>query len=129
MATEIEVTGTVDAHIDVVDEGNTIFDVLATQARERTTSELRTTAVGFAVNAALILWYHPGLVWLAAGFGAMSAYGVWGLTDRLLSENLPQRGSRLIAKLVGKSAAIAGSAAALVAVFQFMAAALANWHH
>src|SRR6478609_3646476 len=95
-ASEIEVTGRVATDIDAVDEGTTIFDVLAHQARERTTSELRTTAVGFAVNASLILWYHPGVSWLAAAFGAMSAYGVWGLADRYLSEETKNRASMFV---------------------------------
>ena len=128
-ASEIEVTGRVETDIDVVDEGATIFDVLANQARQRTTSELRTTAVGFAVNASLILWYHPGLSWLGAAFGAMSAYGVWGLADRLLAEQPSNRSSFIVAKLLRRSAGIGGSIAGLLAVFQFMAAALANWHH
>jgi hypothetical protein len=128
-ATEIEVTSAVDTQIDVVDEGSTIFDVLANQARGRTTSELRTTAVGFAVNSALILWYHPGVSWLAAAFAAMSAYGVWGLADRFLSEEPSSRVSTIVAKILRRSAAIGGSAAALLTVFWFMAAALINWHH
>lgn len=128
-ASEIEVIGRVDTDIDVVDEGQTIFDVLAHQARERSTSELRTTAVGFAVNASLILWYHPSLSWVGAAFAAMSAYGVWGLADRLLAEQPSSRSSRVVARLLRRSAAIGGSVAGLLSVFQFMAAALANWHH
>ena len=128
-AGEIEVTERVDVDIDVVEERNTIFAVLANQARGRTTSELRTTALGFAVNASLILWYHPTLSWLGAAFGAMSAYGVWGLADRLLAEQPSSRSSLMIAKVLRRAAGIGGSIAGLLAVFQFMAAALANWHH
>lgn len=123
MATEIEVSGVIDGHLDAVDEGQTIFDVLADQARERTTSELRTTAVGFAVNAALILWYHPGLSWLGAAFAAMSAYGVWGLADRLNDETT-SRGSRIVARILRRASAIGGTLAALFSAFWFMAAAL-----
>jgi hypothetical protein len=130
-ASEIEVAGRVDTDIDVVDEGKTIFDVLANQARERSTSELRTTAVGFAVNASLILWYHPSLSWLGAAFGAISAYGVWGLADRLRSEELTgentDRGSVLFTSGLRLGAAIAGSTAGLYAAFKFMAVALGHW--
>src|SRR5690349_9968346 len=130
-ASEIEVTGRVDTDIDVAHEGQTIFDVLANQARERSTSELRTTAIGFAVNASLILWYHPSLSWLAAAFGAISAYGVWGLADRLRNQELARddgdRGSVLFTSGLRVSAAIAGSTAGLYAAFKFMAVALGHW--
>src|SRR4051794_9413390 len=88
-ATEVEVAGVIDTHIDdVTEREENVFAVLARQARGRTTSELRTTAVGCAVNATLLLVYHPSLSWIAAAFGAASAYGVWGLADRLGSDEL-----------------------------------------
>src|SRR5215813_7835758 len=65
---------------------DTVFSVLAAQARARTTTELRTTALGCAVSAGLLFWQHPTWSWLASSFLAASAYGTWGLIDRALPD-------------------------------------------
>ena len=108
-----------------------VFDVLAAQARARTRSELRTTALGCGVNAALIWWQFPRLSWLAAAFMAASAYGFWGLIDRAVDESeRPTHHDRgLTEQLIGfrGMAAVMGSGAALWAAFSFMRAALGGW--
>jgi len=109
----------------------TVFGVLAAQARGRTTSELRTTAIGCGVNAALIWWQYPRLSWLAAAFVAASAYGLWGLVDRAVGDaqraSHPDRGRT--EQLIGFRgiAIVAGTGAALWSAFNFMAVALGGW--
>lgn len=99
--TEVEVTTPVDATIDdAPEEGKTVFAVLANQARERSTSELRTTALGCAVNAGLLFVYHPKLSWLAWAFVAASSYGIWGLADRVASNLKHDRESRIGARIL-----------------------------
>ena len=69
------------------ESADTVFSVLATQARSRTAAELWTTAIGGAVNAILLLWQHPNLSWLIGGFTAVAAYGAWGLADRAVERS------------------------------------------
>lgn len=109
-----------------------LFVILARNARERSPMELWTTAVGGAVNTAFIWWQFPGLHWLAAGFGAVAAYGIGGLSERLLATNAndQQRGWRDKALIAVRSVALAGGLVAAVgAVLGFMAAALGGWQH
>jgi len=95
--------------------------------------ELWTTAVGGVVNTAFIWWRFPGLHWLAAGFGAVAAYGVGGLCERLLAarttdDNSPRWRGRFLVTI--RSIALAGGlGAAALAVLGFMAAALGGWQH
>lgn len=105
-----------------------VFSVLGEQARSRSRGGLWTTTVGGVINAALVLWQHPSLSWLAAGFLAAAAYGGWGLLDRFLAA----RSARPDAADVADDAlpemrtliAVVGTAAAAWAVFGFIAAAL-----
>jgi hypothetical protein len=110
-----------------------LFVILARNARERSPMELWTTAVGGVVNTAFIWWQFPALHWLAAGFGAVAAYGIGGLSERLLaarsSEQRPSRW-RDAALVTVRSLALAGGlTAAVAAVLGFMAAALGGWQH
>ena len=109
-----------------------LFVILARNARERSPMELWTTAVGGAVNTAFIWWQFPALRWLAAGFAAVAAYGIGGLSERLLAvraddSNAGWRGKALVA--VRSIALVGGLAAAAGAVLGFMAAALGGWQH
>ena len=122
-----------EAPVVVSKPADTVFSVLAAQARARTTIELRTTALGCAVSAGLLFWQHPGWSWLASAFLAASAYGTWGLLDRALADELlrerPDAGTLGFLRGWRKVATVIGSAAALYTVFQFMAAALDGWRH
>jgi hypothetical protein len=128
-----EELGVVDLSADAeIEADGNIFQVLACQARTRTTSELRLTAFGGLVNAILLV-PHPALSWLAAGFAATGAYGLWGLLDaaarrRLSTDESPRA---TIKQLIGLRdlTAILGTGAALWAVLAFMAATFSNWHH
>ena len=110
-----------------------LFVILARHARERSPMELWTTAVGGVVNTAFIWWRFPALHWLAAGFGAVAAYGIGGLSERLLATRADDgrpsrwRGTALVA--VRTLALAGGLAAAAGAVLGFMAAALGGWQH
>ena len=128
---EIEVRTPVDAAIDDTrEEGKTVFAVLATDARQRSRSELRTTALGCALNAGLIFVYHPRLSWLAWAFVVASMYGVWGLADRVVRSATHDAASRVGASLVRMTAVAGGSGAALWAVWRLMRALLGPglWH-
>lgn len=110
-----------------------LFVILARNARERSPMELWTTAVGGAVNTAFIWWRLPGVHWLAAGFGAVAAYGIGGLCERLLatreSDDASARWRRPLLLTVRSIALVGGLGAAALAVFGFMAAALGGWQH
>lgn len=122
-----------EAKVVTVKPADTVFSVLAAQARARTTTELRTTALGCAVSAGLLFWQHPALSWLASAFLAASAYGTWGLLDRaLVDESVrehPDPGTTRFLRGWRKVAVVIGSGAALYTVFRFMAAALGGWQH
>src|SRR5215510_10919308 len=75
-----------ESSVAVSQPADTVFSVLAAQARARTPTELRTTALGCAVSAGLLFWQHPAFSWLASGFLAASAYGTWGLLDRAMRD-------------------------------------------
>src|SRR5262245_48204093 len=111
----------------------TVFSVLAAQARARTTTELRTTALGCAVSAGLLFWQHPAFSWLASAFLAASAYGTWGLLDRAFADESrrekPDAGTIGFLRGWRRVAVVIGSSAALYTVFRFMAAALDGWRH
>src|SRR3954469_6671948 len=66
--------------------GETLNEVLATQARSRTRLELWAGTMVGAANAVLIWTRFPSLRWLAAGFAATACYGAWGLIDQKLAE-------------------------------------------
>jgi hypothetical protein len=110
-----------------------LFVILARNARERSPMELWTTAIGGIVNTAFIWWRFPALHWLAAGFGAVAAYGIGGLCERLLAaRSASEAGSRwhdraLVA--LRSIAVVGGTSAAALAVLGFMAAALKGWQH
>jgi len=110
-----------------------VFVVLARQAHSRDGTELWMTALGGSVNATLVWLQHPKLHWLAAGFVAVAAYGIWGLADRAIASR-PPRDLFLAVKrdlLIGiRGLAVpAGVLAAILAVGGFMAAALGGWNH
>ena len=132
-AGELEVPQVTAPTTKVEPRDETVFDVLTRQARRRTTWELRTTAIGCAFNAMLLVVYHPSLTWLASAFAAASAYGVWGLADRLRlveeEKESPDRRSLGFLRVMRFSATVGGSAAALWAAFRLMAAALGGWQH
>jgi hypothetical protein len=69
------------------------------------------------MNAALLWSQFPGLHWLASAFGAVAAYGAWGLVDRTC-------GSRISGRLIRAVTGVAGWSAALFAIINFMSAAL-----
>ncbi len=110
-----------------------LFVILARHARERSPRELWTTALGGVVNTAIIWWQFPALHWLAAGFSAVAAYGIGGLSERLLATRDIEghasrwRGMALVA--VRTIAVVGGVTAAVAAVLGFMAAALGGWQH
>ena len=132
-AGELDVPQTTAPAPSVQEREENVFDVLARQARRRSTSELRTTAVGCAFNAMLLVVYHPSLTWLASAFAAASAYGVWGLSDRLRlieeEKESPNRATLRFLRVMRLGASVGGSAAALWAAFRLMAAALGGWQH
>jgi hypothetical protein len=105
-----------------------VFTVLRDQARSRSRGGLWTTAVGGALNAALVWWQSPALSWLAAGFLSAAAYGSWGLLDRFLAErdDRPNAGGLTGDALPEMRTLIVllGTAAAAWAVVGFSAAAL-----
>ena len=114
-------------------EESNVFRVLGAQARTRSLAQLWVAAVGGAVDAGLLWWRHPMLVWLAAGCAAVAAYGVWGLLDRGIGtrSTRSRTSHELVAQLsaLRDLTAVAGTAAALWAVLSFMAVALGNWNH
>ncbi|HEX3868215.1 MAG TPA: hypothetical protein VHV78_15735 [Gemmatimonadaceae bacterium] len=119
--------------VDAPDADGSIFSLLARQARTRGTSDLWITAAGGAMNAALVWYQYPKLHWLAAGFAAVAAYGVWGVADRALAHRRDENAGDGIVNwmLIGtRSLAIpVGLIAALGAAGAFMAAALGGWQH
>lgn len=62
-----------------------VFAVLADQARARSDWELVATAAGAALDA-VIIDQRLGLWWVSAVFVAISAYGWWGVCDRVMDE-------------------------------------------
>jgi len=122
-----------EAPVVVSKPADTVFSVLAAQARARTMTELRTTALGCAVSAGLLFLQDSAWSWLASGFLAASAYGTWGILDRALrDESLrehPDRGTIRFLRGWRQVAVVMGSGAALYTVFRFMAAALDGWRH
>lgn len=116
--------GTELAPADAPDEeGETLFSVLAQQARSRNRTELWLTAGGGAVDGAAIALQYPSLYWLAATFAAVGAYGAWGLADQAVRESTRPR----LARVVARAAQVVGVAAAIGAVGAFMLSALGTW--
>jgi hypothetical protein len=109
-------------------EGESLHEVLATQARDRTTLELSAGALVGAANAAVIWLRFPSVHWLAAGFAATASYALWGLADRKLAtlDQSPddQRRSRTLMRMARFAAGAVGWTAALFAVGAFLTAAL-----
>jgi hypothetical protein len=120
------------SELQTTSSDESLFVILARNARERSPTELWTTAVGGAVNTTFIWWQFPGLRWLAAGFAAVAAYGIGGLSERLLAARARDRdagwrGKALVA--IRSAALVGGLGAAIGAVLGFMAAALGGWNH
>lgn len=87
-----------------------------------------TSAIGGGINTALIWAHFPSFHWLAGGFAAVAAYGIWGLLDRQLSilylQNTEEPTARRFLVLTRGAAAVGGWAAAAFAVASFLTAAL-----
>jgi hypothetical protein len=119
------------AIVDPGSESETVFTVLAAQARSRTRAGLWTTTIGGALNAGLIAWQYPSLLWLAAGCLAVAAYGGWGLVDRAIQArversinvDVPENALPELRWLI----AVVGTGSALVAAVTFMRWALGAW--
>ena len=120
----------VDVHPE---QDETLFVVLARQARGRSSAELWTTAIGGAVNATLLGLLVPGMSWLATAFLCVAAYGAWGLTDRSASDIMPgtaREHDRLEHRRVLRGAfAGIGVVSAVWTMLAFMASALSGWNH
>jgi hypothetical protein len=115
------------------EQDETLFAVLARQARGRSSAELWMTAVGGAVNATLLALLVPGLSWLATAFLCVAAYGAWGLADRSASDIMPgaaHEQDRLRHRRVLRGVfASVGVASAVWTMLAFMASALSGWNH
>jgi hypothetical protein len=109
-------------------DGESLHEVLATRARDRTTLELTAGALVGAVNAAVIWLRFPSAHWLAAGFAATMSHALWGLADRelsLLNKTLDAtRFSRILMRFVRFGAGAAGWIAAIFAIATFLTAGL-----
>lgn len=120
------------SELSTTGKDESLFVILSRHARERSPMELWTTAVGGAVNAGFFWLQYPALRWLAVGFAAVAAYGIGGLSERLLAasgsdQNAGWRNKALVA--LRSVALVGGLAAAAGAVLGFMAAALGGWQH
>jgi hypothetical protein len=108
--------------------GETLNEVLATQARDRGKVELWAGTIVGAANAGFMWARFPSLHWLAAGFAATACYGAWGLIDRKLSaideSNADTRVMRILMRLGRFATGAAGWICALFAVAAFLTAAL-----
>jgi hypothetical protein len=111
------------------EDSPSIFSILATQARTHTRPELWMTALGGATNVTLLYAQYPRLIWLAAGFAAVTSYGVWGLADGMLDERADRPVPVEVISLLSIRAAVGtiGIGAALFAVAGFMRAMLGTW--
>lgn len=115
------------------EQDETLFVVLARQARGRSSAELWTTAIGGAVNATLLGLLVPGMSWLATAFLCVAAYGAWGLADRSASDIMPKSANdddrvqtlRVLRVIFGGI----GMASAVWTMLAFMASALSGWNH
>jgi hypothetical protein len=121
------------SEIRTTSSDESLFVILARNARDRSPVELWTTALGGIVNTAFIWWRFPALHWVAAGFGAVAAYGIGGLCERLLAartnDDSSARWRKPLLVTVRSIAVVGGLGAAALAVFGFMAAALGGWQH
>jgi hypothetical protein len=121
------------AELRTTSNDESLFVILARNARERSPTELWTTAVGGTVNMGFIWWRFPAMHWVAAGFGAVAAYGIGGLCERLLaaraSDDASAKWRRPVLVTIRSVAVVGGLGAAALAVFGFMAAALGGWNH
>jgi hypothetical protein len=110
-------------------QDETLFTVLGEQARSRSRAGLWTTMVGGALSAGMVLFQYPSLSWVAAAFGAVAAYGCWGLIDRAIETNAHDE-----TRVAGDSlpalrffVAMTGGAAALWAVLGFLRFVLGSY--
>jgi hypothetical protein len=121
------------SELQTTSSDESLFVILARNARERSPMELWTTTLGGTVNTVFIWWRFPHLHWLAAGFGAVAAYGLGGLCERLLaartSDDPSARWKKPLLVTIRSIAVAGGLGAAALAVFGFMAAALGGWQH
>ena|SRR5579885_1916455 len=119
--------------VDAVDsadvERETVNAVLAEQARGHTSGTLWRTALGGAMNAILVWTQFPSMQWLASGFTAVAAYGLWGLIDARIREveTGVARGNVVFARGLRVFTAIGGWTAALFAVVAFMRFLVRGW--
>jgi hypothetical protein len=126
VATLVDVSNSAETET-LSDEGN-VFALLADQARDHDRSGLWMTAIGGAMNTALMWVSFPSIHWLASAFAATAAYGIWGLADRerdLINQDVRYAKFRYAALTTLRAVSIpAGVIAALAAVGGFMAVIL-----
>ena len=105
----------------------TIFSVLAGRARTRAPFHLWLTAGIGVIDAIALSLFQPNLWWVAAAFGAVSAYATWGLADRALGDGTanPNRllGPKVLRGIRGL-VVVVGLACAVAAVIGFLGVSL-----
>ena len=119
----------VESKPDAEESTETVFTVLAGQARSHSRAHLWITAIVGAVDAAWIFAVYPSLWWLASAFAAGGAYGLWGITDRAIADGRGGRWSRVL-RVARAGLALGGVIAAAAALYGLMdAAAFRGWKH
>ncbi len=68
--------------VDRTDGGETVFQMFAARARQRSRRSLVEQAMASSVAAAATLVFAPGWWPVAAMLGAAASYASWGLLDR-----------------------------------------------
>ena len=116
-----------------VEDGETIFTIIAARARGHSISHLILTAAIGLIDAAAIAWAHPAFWPAALLLGAAGAYGAWGLLDRAVEyrsrNGLAGGATTMGVRVLREMVALVGVAAVIAAVGGLFATQFDGWIH
>jgi hypothetical protein len=117
--------------VDVTDEGESIFALVAHLARRASDGQLVLAAATGIAAAAIVGLVRPGWWFVALPLLSIGSFGIWGIAERTSAERLarigPEFGGRRALASVRVTAAVIGTLSGTLALLAIVARMLGTW--
>jgi hypothetical protein len=106
----------------------TLGDLLVARARRASDGRLVSDVIGGALVAFIaLLWRPAGWLPLLSAGCCLAAFGAWGISDRVIREQVGGGRSSRVLTIARAAAAIVGAVAGLALIFSLWGLALGTW--